>query len=117
MHRLWLIVTVPLTVAFAIFAVANRETVEVNLWPLDLSLALPLFLLALGTFAIGLLAGALLLWLPLLRWRHRARSEERRARRVEAELAAARALPPERPAEPTVQRAIAGSRAAARGVD
>ena len=95
MRRLWLIVTVPLTILFAIFAVANRETVAVKLWPLDRTLDLPLFLLALGSFAAGLLIGGFLIWLALLRWRHRARAEERRARRLEAELAAARALPPD----------------------
>jgi putative membrane protein len=109
MRRLWLIVTIPLTVALAIFALANREPVQISLWPLDLTLDLPLFLLALGTFAIGLLLGAFLIWLPLLRWRHRARAEERRARRLEAELAAARALPPERVRDAAPPpRAIAG---------
>ena len=97
MRRLWLIVTIPLTVALAVFAVANRAPVPISLWPLDLTLDLPLFLLALGTFAVGLLLGAFLIWLPLLRWRHRARAEQRQVRRLEAELAAARALPPERP--------------------
>ena len=107
MRRLWLIVTIPLTVVLAVFAVANREPVTISLWPLDLTLDLPLFLLALGTFAVGLLLGAFLIWLPLLRWRHRARAEERRARRFEAELAAARALPPEQPQPAPPQRVIA----------
>jgi putative membrane protein len=106
MRRLWLVVTIPLTVALAIFAIANRQSVQISLWPLDLTLDLPLFLLALGTFAVGLLLGAFLMWLPLLGWRHRARAEERRVRRLETELAAARALPPERPQQ-APPRAIA----------
>ena len=107
MKRLWLIVTLPLTVVLAVFAVANRASVEVSLWPFDITLGLPLFLLALGSFALGLLIGGFLLWLPLLRWRHRARGEERRARRLEAELAAARALPPPSNEQPPARASAA----------
>jgi putative membrane protein len=97
MRRLWLIVTIPLTILFAVFAVANREQVSLSLWPLDIALQLPLFLLALGTLALGLLIGAFLIWIPLLGWRHHAHAQEKRANRLEAELAAARAIPPARP--------------------
>lgn len=95
MRRLWLIVTLPLTIVLAVFAVANREEISLSLWPFDVQIRLPLFLLALGTLAFGMLVGAFLMWLSLLRWRHRAYAEERRADRLAAELAAARATPPE----------------------
>jgi uncharacterized integral membrane protein len=91
MKRLWLIVTVPLTVVLAVFAVANRDDVALSLWPFDLQLQLPLFLLAIGTLAVGTLIGAVLMWIPLLGWRRRAYSASRRADRLDAELAALRA--------------------------
>jgi putative membrane protein len=90
MRRLWLIVTVPLTIVLAVFAVANRDDVALSLWPFDVQMQLPLFVLALGTLALGLLIGAFLMWIPLLGWRHRAYAETRRADRLGAELAALR---------------------------
>jgi uncharacterized integral membrane protein len=92
MKRLSLIITVPLCLAFIVFAVANRQRVELNLWPFFTLQDVPLFLLALGMLALGALAGALWMWLPLTRWRMRARSHERRIVELEAALAENRAI-------------------------
>src|SRR5258706_8345857 len=92
MKRLSLIITIPLLLAFVVFAVSNRQRVELNLWPFFVLQDVPLFLLALGMLAVGALAGALWMWLPLTRWRLRARSHERRIVELEAALAENRAI-------------------------
>lgn len=106
MRRLSLLVTIPLALAFVVFAVTNRQIVVLNLWPFGVALSLPLFLLALGMLGVGALIGAFWIWMPLLRWRLRARSQERRLIELEAALAESRAVvaqlrDPARPAEGT----------------
>ena len=91
MKRLSLVITVPLLVVLVVFAVDNRQKVELNLWPFA-TVTTWLFLLALGMLGIGVLAGALWMWLPLTRWRLRARSHERRVVELEAALAENRAM-------------------------
>lgn len=61
-----LLITLPVTLAVVVFAVANRDPVTVNFWPFALAVDVPLYGLALGTLALGCLLGALLTWLPLL---------------------------------------------------
>ena len=90
MSRLSIIVTLPLTAAFVVFAIANREPVMVNFWPFGITLEMPLFMLALGLLALGALFGGLLMWIPLLRWRARARARERRVAELESRLDLAR---------------------------
>jgi uncharacterized integral membrane protein len=91
MKRLSLVITVPLILVLVVFAVDNRQTIELNLWPFA-TVTTRLFLLALGMLAVGVLAGALFLWVPLARWRLRARSHERRAIELEAALTESRAM-------------------------
>src|SRR5258708_16931807 len=78
MKRLSLVITVPLALIFVVFAISNRQVVELNFWPFGIALSLPLFLLALGMLAVGALAGGLWMWLPLARWPLRAPNHERR---------------------------------------
>ena len=61
-----LLITLPVTLAVVVFAVANRSPVTVDFWPFALAVDVPLYGLALGTLALGCLLGALLTWLPLL---------------------------------------------------
>jgi putative membrane protein len=91
MKRLSLIVTLPLVLVLIVFAVANRQEVELNLWPFA-TVTTWLFLVALGMLAVGVLIGALWMWLPLLHWRLRGRSQERRIAELEAALAENRAI-------------------------
>ena len=78
--------TIPLTLAFVVFAVANRGAVLVSLWPFGIDIGLPLFLLVLGALAVGLVIGAFLTWVRLIAWKHRARARERRIAELEARL-------------------------------
>ena len=91
MKRLSLIITVPLLLAFVVFAIANRHEVELSLWPFA-AVTSPLCLIALGMLAVGVLIGALWMWVPLVHWRLRARSQERRLIELEAALAENRAI-------------------------
>jgi len=77
-----------ITLAIAIvvlitFAIANREMVTVNLWPLPFTSSVPLFAAILGAFAVGLLIGSGLTAWSRQRLKIQARSSERRAERAE----------------------------------
>ena len=57
----WLI-GLPLAAVAIIFAVSNRQMVTVELWPFPWTADLPLYLLSLGTLAVGIVIGALFAW-------------------------------------------------------
>jgi lipopolysaccharide assembly protein A len=59
------IVGVPLAVLVAAFAVANRQPIRLDLWPLPLSVDLPAYLAVLGPLLAGVLVGAVGTWLSL----------------------------------------------------
>jgi uncharacterized integral membrane protein len=62
----WLI-TLPIIVIAIVFAVSNRQAVTLNLWPLDMTVNAPLYIVTLGTFFTGLFLGAIGFWLSSLR--------------------------------------------------
>lgn len=55
------------------FALNNRQSTTISLWPFGLEVQAPLYLLTLGTLFIGLLAGATVGWTSALRHRFEAR--------------------------------------------
>ena len=55
------------------FALANRQTAVVSLWPLGVEIQAPLYLLTLGTLLFGVLIGAAVAWFNLLPHRFKAR--------------------------------------------
>ncbi len=77
-RRLSWIATVFFGVVLSVFSVANHAPVSIDLWPLPLGVDLPLFAVALGMLALGIMVGALMFWVQMLRWRLRARRLERR---------------------------------------
>jgi uncharacterized integral membrane protein len=77
------IVGLPLAVVVVVFAVANRQTVELDLWPLPYSIDLPIYLAVLVPLLLGLLLGAAFMLPPLVAARRRARHERRRAESLE----------------------------------
>ena len=79
------LVVVPLGVVLVALAVVNRKPVELILNPFGgaepgLSLQAPFFLLLLGVFALGLVAGGIATWLGQGKWRRTAREEARETR-------------------------------------
>ena len=83
------LVLVPLALVIVMFAVANRAPVTIGLDPFGaeppmLSLVTPLFLALLAALIAGVIVGGVAAWSRQSKWR-------RRARRLAAELKAARA--------------------------
>jgi putative membrane protein len=93
MKFLWWIVLALAALLLVLFAVSNRETVSVGLWPLPDFVELPLFLVVLGTLLVGFLVGELVSWIGGWRWRWRreARRSRERIAMLERELEAERA--------------------------
>ena len=80
----------PLALLVALFAVANRQDVALQLWPLPWTLTLPVYLAVLGALALGLVVGAGAMALSVVAVTRRAGQEERRADSLARQLAAAR---------------------------
>lgn len=78
---------VPLLLIGAFFAVANRENVAVDLWPLAGRINVPLFAALVGALYLGFLLGAAVAWWAGRHLRSRARETRRRLTRLEAENA------------------------------
>jgi uncharacterized integral membrane protein len=79
----WIIVLALLFVA-GFFAVANREVVQIDLWPLT-RVALPLYLGLICSLAIGFLLGVVVAWWSGRTARARARQASRRADALQRE--------------------------------
>lgn len=85
------IVAFPIILICVVFAVANREMVRFELWPLPFSADLPLYLAVLGTFVIGLIVGLAFAYMAGHSKRVMARQEHRRAVMLDHENAGLRA--------------------------
>jgi uncharacterized integral membrane protein len=64
------------------FALNNRQSTTISLWPFGIEVVAPLYLLSLGTLFLGLLLGAVIGWISHLPHR----MEARRLRRDIADL-------------------------------
>jgi len=91
MKFLWWIVLALAALVLILFAVSNRETVSVGLWPLPVLAELPLYLVVLGTLILGFVVGQLVAWIGGWRWRREARRLRDRIAGLERQLAAERA--------------------------
>jgi len=82
-----------LIVAFvlALFAVSNRETVALGLWPVPFLVEIPLYVAVLAALAVGFLIGEFAAWIAGRRWRREARRHARRIASLEGELRATQA--------------------------
>ncbi len=86
MKRLSWILTLPLMVVAVVFAIANREAVTLDLWPLEISIQAPLFVMVLGSIVVGLFAGGAAVWFSGGQARRRARAARRQVAELEREL-------------------------------
>ncbi len=59
--------------ASVLFALSNRQSVTVSLWPFDVEIIASLYVMVLGALALGLVAGGFIMWLGALRHRFAAR--------------------------------------------
>lgn len=85
MRPIFWIVGVPLLLVGAFFAIANREFVAVDLWPIAGKVTLPLFAALVGALYAGFLIGALIAWWSGGRHRRAMREARRRTAELEAE--------------------------------
>src|SRR5580704_949748 len=91
MKILWWIVLALAALLLILFAVSNRESVAVGLWPLPALVEMPLYLLLLATLVLGFVVGQLVAWIAGAHWRREARRSRDRIAALESELAASRA--------------------------
>jgi putative membrane protein len=97
MRILFWILVILVGIALAAFAVSNRETVALGLWPLPWLLDLPVYLAVFGALLLGFLAGALAAWVAGQRRRRELRRLRRQIAALERELAATQAQLPAAP--------------------
>ncbi len=90
---LGLVFAAPFLLFLVIFALSNRATVQVGLWPTDLLLVVPLSLAVLGAGALFFVLGAFVASLSAARERRRARRAERRVLVLEREVETLRPRP------------------------
>ena len=87
MRPIFWIVGVPLLLVGAFFAIANREFVSVELWPVAGRVTVPLFAALVGALYTGFLLGAVIAWWAGRHGRRASREAKRRAATLEAENA------------------------------
>jgi uncharacterized integral membrane protein len=85
-HISW-IVTLPIVLVAAVFAVVNREPIKIDLWPLPWDLYPPLYLVVLGCLFVGFLVGGMAAWFSGARRRRLAREAGHRAGALAREVA------------------------------
>jgi uncharacterized integral membrane protein len=85
----WIVAAIAALILIA-FSIANRGGVTVSFAPLPFALDVPLFAVALGALALGLLAGVIAKMLVGSPHRRIARARQHRIRALEREVAALR---------------------------
>ena len=84
MRLLFWLVVLPLAVAVAYFAVANRDEVTVTFLGYDATT--PKFVLILGAVFVGLFIGGIATWVGQHHWRKQARQLHRWVKHLEGEI-------------------------------
>lgn len=88
-----LLFAAPFILIIVVFALSNRQGVQLGLWPTDVSIEVPLALAILAPAAIAFLLGAVVMWFAAVGQRRRAGRAERRASLLAADLAKLRDAP------------------------
>lgn len=73
-------------IVVVVFAVSNRGPVPIDLWPLPITLSIPLFIVVLAAVAVGFAGGAIVTWFSAGRVRQRARLARRQVTGMEKDL-------------------------------
>ncbi len=96
MRRFAWIVTLPIIAIVALFAVDNRQAIELDLWPLPWALPpVPLFLLTLLLVLFGFALGVLVMWFTGAKQRRQLRQAKRDLDEARMELHTLRRQPPQ----------------------
>jgi uncharacterized integral membrane protein len=89
-----LLLLAPLLLVVVVFALSNPQIVHFGFWLTGLDLPVPASLAVLAALGLGVLFGAVVLWLSTLSLRHRLRRAEQARAQLEAELRRLKASPP-----------------------
>ena len=81
-----LLLFIPLAALVVLFALSNRQPVELRLWPFDVTWTAPVSLAVLLPAAVAFLLAALIVWLADLPARRRGWSAQRRATALQSEI-------------------------------
>lgn len=84
MLKLWLAIAV--TLVLLLFAIVNREFIDISLFPLPYALSLPKFLLAIICFGAGLLVGGIVAGMKHGRAKRTYKQEHKRVAALENEV-------------------------------
>src|SRR3546814_7084194 len=88
MRILYWIVVAPIMRIAVLFAISNRQTVMLGLWPLPYEISVPVYLIAMLPLAAGFIAGGMVAWIGAGKARARARAGTRQINAQEREIAA-----------------------------
>ena len=83
----------PVLIVLIVFALSNRQVVQLGLWPTDIMVDLPLSVTVLLASGLFFIAGALMTWGASVAMRGRAKRAERTVRQLEAEIQALKSRP------------------------
>ena len=85
------IVGLIVAIAAVLFAVSNRTSVSITVWPFPFAVDLGLYIIVLVSVFAGFLVGALVTWVAQGKHRRKVRRQRAEIRGLEGELADARA--------------------------
>ena len=80
------LIFIPIAALVIVFAVANRKSLTLELWPLPFAVDLPIYLAVLGALVVGILIGGSVQWMSDIRLRRRARVNDRKASALARDL-------------------------------
>ena len=75
-----------LGLAIILFALSNRQPVDLGFWPLDARVSLPLFAPVLACAFVAFFLGGIVAWVSGSRWRRTARRRGRRIQELELRI-------------------------------
>jgi uncharacterized integral membrane protein len=84
-HLSW-IITLPITVLVLVFVLSNRQPVQLDFWPLEMTMTAPLYLLMALTLLFGFFLGGIAMWVTAGRSRRRAREAAAKLREAEGQI-------------------------------
>ncbi len=80
------IISIPILAIAVIFAVNHRQRTPIDLWPLPMEVAPPLYLMVLAAIFVGFILGGATVWWSQGRHRRRARERRYRIEQLEREI-------------------------------
>jgi uncharacterized integral membrane protein len=95
----WLI-TLPFALIVVVFAISNRASVPLSLWPFDFAPMLPTYVVVLGAMLVGFLAGGFAVWLAGLSAKREARRNRSKLSKLEHTIVGSKGPPAKTGAAP-----------------